>query len=148
MNTKTGKILIAAALVLSLAAVCLAGFALCRISSSPAYNAKDIQYVMYMGTNVPVDETADENAPTAAQERARLEKTLTRHFAGFTIQEAYGGWTDDYGVYGHEFTFVIYLSDTTMEDVKKAADDLLAEFSQYSILIQSNITLTEFYTGK
>ncbi len=134
--------------LLSSAALCLSVFALAGVLSMPAANMRDVQYVMYLGTNVPTDPAQADDGPTAAEELARLEKVLTRHFSGFTVQEAYGGWTDDDGVFGHEFTFVIYLSDTTKSRVTAAADELLREFGQYSILIQSNITKTEFHTGK
>ena len=44
-----------------------------------------------------------------------------------------------------EYTLVIYLSDTTLEAVHTAADELIATFNQSSVLIQANPTTTEFY---
>ena len=77
----------------------------------------------------------------------KVDAVLTKHFEGFTIQDAQGGWTNDDGSVSHEYTLVIYLSDTTIEKVRAAADDLIREFNQSSVLIQANETTTEFYAG-
>ena len=42
---------------------------------------------------------------------------------------------------------MIYLSDTTREQVHAAADELIRVFDQSSVLIQANETQTEFYSG-
>ena len=70
---------------------------------------------------------------------------LIRHFGGYTIQEANGGWIDS-GTEYQEYTLVVYLSDTTLEAVHSAADELISLFHQSSILIQQNPTTTEFYS--
>ena len=106
-----------------------------------AENAKDIQYVLYLGTN-----DKDTNQPVYSKEEAKkvAEEILLRHFGGYTIQEAEGGWKDNDKVY-QEYTLVIFLSDTSLGSVHKAADELIDKFHQSSILIQSNKTTTEFY---
>ena len=111
---------------------------------SAAEQGQDIQYVLYVGTN-----DKDSNEPVFSEDDARehLEAILTDHFGGFTIQDARGGWVNDDGSIAHEYTLVVYLSDTTLEEVHAACDDLIAEFNQSSILIQQNITTTEFYGG-
>jgi len=81
----------------------------------------------------------------AAREAAR--EILIRHFGGYTIQDARGGWIDDGKIY-QEYTLVIYLSDTTLDEVHAAADELVKTFNQSSVLIQANPTTTEFYSGK
>ena len=85
---------------------------------------------------------------TDEQAKDLLETILVRHFSGYTIQNALGGWTEEDGAYDHENTLVIYLSDTDEESVKAAADELLKEFDQKTILIQTNLTVTEFYSGE
>ena len=107
--------------------------------------AEDVQYVMYLGTN-----DKDTNKPVFTQEEAREQARdiLIRHFGGYTMQEANGGWVDESGVNYKEYTLVIYLSDTTEEQVHAAADELLKVFNQSSVLIQKNPTSTEFYAGK
>ena len=75
----------------------------------------------------------------------KLRDILIRHFGGYTIQEARGGWIDEGTVY-QEYTLVIYLSDTTLEKVHAAADEMIATFRQSSVLIQENPTRTEFYS--
>ena len=104
----------------------------------------DVQYVLYLGTN-----DRDTNTPvfTQAEAMERAREILIRHVAGYTIQEAHGGWIDEGKEY-QEYTLVISLSDTTPEKVHAAADELISVFRQSSVLIQENPTKTEFYAGK
>ena len=99
---------------------------------------------MYLGTN-----DKDSNAPVFPPEEAKeqAKAILVDHFGGFTIQEANGGWKGDDGTLYEEYTLVIYLSDTNLEAVHAASDDLIDAFHQSSVLIQSNETGTEFYYG-
>ena len=105
----------------------------------------DVQYVMYLGTN-----DKDSGLPVFSPEGAKkkADEILFKYFSGFTIQEARGGWLNDDGSKSHEYTLVIYLSDTTKEKVYAAMNELLKVFNQSSVLLQSNHTKTEFYEGK
>ena len=103
---------------------------------------RDIQYVLYLGTN---DKDTNKPVFTEAESLEKLKEILIRHFGGYTIQEAHGGWVDNEIEY-QEYTLVIYLSDTTMEKVHAAADELIEVFRQSTILIQANPTRTEFYS--
>ena len=132
------------AIVLSVAAICLSIIALCGGFAQPKTGAKDIQYVMYLGTN---DKDTYEPFGTPEEAKSKVDEVLTKHFEGFTIQEANGGWTNENGTVDHEYTVVILLSDTTVEKVHAAADDLIRAFNQSSLLIQANETTTEFYSG-
>ena len=115
-----------------------------EVTTEAATESGDIQYVLYLGTN-----DKDTNEPVFDQDesKAKLEEILVDHFGGYTIQEANGGWKDGETVY-QEYTLVIYLSDTNIEDVHSACDDMIKTFNQSSVLIQSNKTTTEFYEGK
>ena len=103
-----------------------------------------MQYVMFLGTN-----GKDTNEPVFAPEEARekAEEILLKHFGGYTIQDAHGGWVDDGKVYS-EYSLVIYLSDTELNAVHAAADEMIEVFDQSSVLIQTNRTATEFYSGQ
>ena len=141
MSKKTGT----AVLIISIAAICLSLFSVYRVSSQrQEASSRDIQYVMYLGTN---DKDTYEPFGTPEQAKAKVDEVLTKHFEGFTIQEANGGWTNENGTVDHEYTVVILLSDTTLEKVHAAADDLIRAFNQSSVLIQANETTTEFYSG-
>jgi len=131
--------------ILSLVAVIMSGIAFVKGNQKPPVEPTDVQYVMYLG--LPA-ENEDGSEFTDKQAKDLLETILVRHFSGYTIQNALGGWTEEDGTYDHENTLVIYLSDTDEESVKAAADELLKEFDQHSILIQTNLTITEFYSGK
>ncbi len=129
------------ALVIAIIALCLSIVSLV-IQKPPEQKAQDIQYVMYLGTN-----DKDTNEPVCGPEEAKARATeiLVEHFGGYTIQEASGGWADG-GMLYTEYTLVIYLSDTTLDEVHAAADDMIRAFNQSSVLIQANETSTEFYS--
>ncbi len=101
-----------------------------------------VQYVMYLGTN---DKDTNKPVFTQAEAMEKAKEILLKHFGGYTIQEASGGWVDGETEY-QEYTLVIYLSDTTQEAVHAAADEMIATFNQSSVLIQANPTTTEFYS--
>ena len=104
----------------------------------------DIQYVLYLGTN---DKDTNKPVFTQAEAMEQAKAILIRHFGGYTIQEAHGGWIDN-GTEYQEYTLVIYLSDTTPDQIHTAADEMIEVFRQSSVLIQENPTRTEFYSGK
>lgn len=132
------------AVVLAVIALALAVFSLVSPPKTEEQEALDKQYVMYLGTN---DKDTYEPYGTPEEAKAKVDEMLTKHFEGFTIQDAMGGWTNENGTVDHEYTVVIFLSDTTLEKVHEAADDLIRVFNQSSILIQTNQTRTEFYSG-
>lgn len=132
------------AVVLAVIALALAVFSLVSPAKTEEQEALDKQYVMYLGTN---DKDTYEPYGTPEEAKAKVDEVLTKHFEGFTIQDAMGGWTNENGTVDHEYTVVIFLSDTTLEKVHEAADDLIRVFNQSSILIQTNQTRTEFYSG-
>lgn len=133
------------ALALALIAAGLSAASLILAAKPAEEKTADIQYVLYLGTN-----DKDTNEPVCAPEEAKekAKEILIKHFGGYTIQEANGGWAGDDGTLYQEYTLVIYLSDTTADKVHQASDDLIAAFNQSSVLIQMNRTETEFYAGK
>lgn len=142
MNKKHGLILF----LISFATVCISAVTLFKVEKlNEELKSFDTQYVLYLGTNGKAS-----NLPVFSPEEAKIkaDEILFKYFSGFTIQEAKGGWLNDDGSYSHEYTLVIYLSDTTKEKIYSAMDELLKVFDQSSILLQSNQTKTEFYSGK
>ncbi len=142
MSKKTGIIIsILCVIAIALSAVSLA----CSLGANGAKeeDKSDVQYVLYLGTN-----DKDTNEPVFAPDEAKVqaEKILLDHFGGYTIQEANGGWVDGDTTYT-EYTLVICLSDTDLDSVHAAADDMIKTFNQSSVLIQANNTVTEFYAG-
>jgi hypothetical protein len=113
-------------------------------AEAQAAEAPDVQYVMYLGTN-----DKDTNEPVASHEECMemAKDIMIKNFGGYTIQEAEGGWINENGTESQEYTLVIYLSDTTSEQVHAVADEMIETFHQSSILIQENPTKTEFYAG-
>lgn len=146
MNKKTGMIalvLSALALILACAALFVASGSRAAAPAAPAPAEGDIQYVLYLGTN---DKDSNEPVFTPEEAKEQAKKILVDHFGGYTIQEASGGWLDGETMY-QEYTLVIYLSDTDLEQVHAAADEMIRVFRQSSVLIQANRTMTEFYSG-
>ena len=137
------KKLTIAAIVLSVIAIVMSAYALAGVRGADSRKGEDIQYVMYLGKN---DKDTNEPVFSPEEAKSKAEDILIRHFGGYTIQEASGGWIDGEKKY-QEYTLVIYLSDTDIDAVHKAADELVKEFKQSSVLIQSNRTETDFYSG-
>ena len=133
------------AIIISLVACAFSGFAVYKSMSVNSVKDKDINYVLYLGTN-----DKDTNQPVASEGEcvAKAETILANNFDGFTIQEARGGWKNDDGSISHEYTIIITLSDTTLDQVHKASKELIKEFNQSSILIHTNTSKVEFYEGK
>ena len=112
-------------------------------SEAPADSEKkDVQYVLFLGTN---DKDTNKPVFTQAEAMEKAKDILIKRFGGYTIQEAQGGWIDD-GEICQEYTLMIYLSNTTLDQVHAAAAEMAETFNQSSVLIQSNETQTEFYT--
>ena len=111
---------------------------------APAEEAGDVQYALYLGTN---DKDTNELVFPKEECVERAKKILISRFGGYTIQEASGGWIGDDGKVYQEYTLIIYLSGTTLDQVHAAADELIREFNQSSVLIQGDVTTTEFYSG-
>ena len=130
-----------ATLIIAIIALCLSTMSLVKTQNVEFDEKTATQYVIFLGTN-----DQDTNEPVFSQDeaKARLEDILLKHFGGYTILEANGGWADDGTIY-REYTLVIYLTDTTMDKVRIAADEMLGVFNQKSVLIQSNETKTELY---
>ena len=140
-DTKKSRIIQIATLIIAVIALCLSAVTLVMTQKAKADEDADMQYVIFLGTN---DKDTNEPIFSSDEAKARLEEILLNHFGGYTIQEANGGWEDNGTVY-REYTLVIYLSDTTIDKVRAAADEMLQVFNQRSVLIQSNETKTEFY---
>ncbi|MBR6393121.1 MAG: DUF3574 domain-containing protein [Eubacterium sp.] len=139
MSKKSGIIVV----IISIIALCIASVSVYFALKPAEAEVKDVQYVMYVGTN---DKDTNEPVCTREEAKAKAENILIKHFGGYTIQDAEGGWLGDDGKRYEEYSLVIYLSDTDKEAVHKAADDFIKEFNQSSILIQANETKTEFYS--
>jgi hypothetical protein len=105
---------------------------------------KDIQYVLYLGTN---DKDTDEPVLPPEEAKEQLKEILIQRFGGYTISEANGGWIGVDGTEYQEYTLVIYLSDTSLEDVHSLCNELIDVYRQSTVLIQANETITEFYSG-
>ena len=140
-STKSRKISEFAALFIAIIAQCLSVMNFVMAQKSEVSDGADMQYMIFLGTN---DKNTNEPVFSHEEARAKAEEILLNRFGGYTIQEATGGWDDDGTLY-REYTLVICLSDTTIEEVRAAADEMLRVFNQKSVLIQSNETKTEFY---
>ena len=98
---------------------------------------------MYIGTN-----DKDTNLPMPKDEaKAKVDNICLTYFSdGFTLFEATGAWKDN-NVVVHEYSLVCYVVGSTIEIVHRAADDLLVQLNQSSILIETYSSPVEFYRG-
>lgn len=141
MSRKIGVVISVLSIVAII--VSIAALVICLKPVENTGEKTDTQYVIYLGTN---DKDTNQPILTPEEAKKKAEKILIDFFGGYTIQEANGGWIDGDTEY-QEYTLVIYLSDTDLEQVHKAADEMINEFNQSSVLIQANPTVTEFYSG-
>ena len=114
-------------------------------ATSATAAAGDAEYVLYLGTN-----DKDTNQPVYSHEESkeRAKAILMKNFGGYTIQEAEGGWKGDDGKEYQEYSLIIYLSDTDIDTVHATAKELIDEFHQNAVLINTQRVETEFYDGK
>ncbi|WP_036609976.1 hypothetical protein [Oribacterium sp. P6A1] len=137
------KVLNVVVTVLSIVALCLSAFCFTKVIRMPDPVKKDLQYVLYLGTN---DKDTDEPVLPPDEAKEQLKKILIQRFGGYTITDANGGWIGNDGTEYQEYTLVIYLSDTSLEEVHSLCDELIDVYDQNTVLIQANETTTEFYS--
>lgn len=111
---------------------------------APAEQPEKVQYILFLGTN---DKDTDKPVFTQEESMQKLREILNTRFGGYTIQDAHGGWIGDDGIEYREYTLVVHLSDTTLDEVHAAADDMIKTFNQASVLIQTIPTQAEFYSS-
>jgi len=124
-------------------AIGLSTWSLIRSYSVPK---QEIEYTMYIGTN---DKDTYQLEMSLDDARSIVHNTMMDHFSdGFTMYEANGVWRDEYNVITLEYTFVCILEHVDKTEVYKAADELIAQLNQNTILIVSNsVSKVDFYRG-
>ena len=124
-------------------AIALSTWALVRSYTAPK---QEIEYTMYVGTN---DKETYQLEMDLEAARSIVHNTMMDHFSdGFTMQDAKGVWRDENNVVTLEYTFVCILEHADKKEVYKAADELIEQLNQSTILIVSNsIAKADFYTG-
>ena len=138
-------------LILSTVAICtsVAAIVFCLMTkgggNAVVSETDDVQYVLYLGVD---DKNTDKPVYSHDDARSVLEEILARRMGGYTVLEADGGWVGDDNVEYQGYTLVIYLDDTTREKVHELCDELLERFDQSCILINTNRSDTEYYSGR
>ena len=129
--------------LLSIIATFLSTWSLIR---SYIVDEQDLEYTIYIGTNdkdtfqleIPLDEA-----------RSIIYNTMINYFSdGFTMHDANGVWKDENDAITLEYTFVCIIENADIDEIYKAADELILKLDQNSILIVSNrVEKVDFYTG-
>ena len=130
--------------LLSIIATLLSTWSLIR---SYTVDEQELEYTIYIGTNdkdtfqleIPLDEA-----------RSIIYNTMINYFSdGFTMHDANGVWKDENDAITLEYTFVCIIENADIDEIHKAADELILKLDQNSILIVSNrVEKVDFYTGK
>ena len=102
------------------------------------------QYVMYVGTN-----DKDTYKPEHTNEEAMniVDQICLKYFDGYTLQDATGSWTDETGAPTHEYTLVCYFDAADEATVYEAADEIIKELNQNTVLIEKTEIEMEYYSG-
>ena len=145
-------------LILSIISICLTVLCLIccivclvlvtRDNDEPATavtTTKDVQYVMYVGTN-----DKDTYEPKYPNETAKnmVDAICLKYFDGYTLQEATGSWIDETDQITHEYTIVCYFDAPDVATLYKAADEIIEVLNQNTVLIESSEISMEYYDGK
>ena len=130
--------------VLSIIATFLSTWSLIR---SFTIDEQELEYTIYIGTNdkdtfqleIPLDEA-----------RSIIYNTMINYFSdGFTMHDANGVWKDENNDITLEYTFVCIIENADIDEIHKAADELILKLDQNSILIVSNsVEEINFYNGQ
>ncbi len=150
MSTKIGITAIIISLVsLCCSVVCLV-FALtannntAQNNTAPKEEEYSKQYVMYVGTN-----DKDTYKPEHTNEEAMniVDQICLKYFDGYTLQDATGSWIDEAGTPTHEYTLVCYFDAADEATVYEAADEIIKELNQNTVLIEKTEIEMEYYSG-
>ena len=114
-------------------------------TEAPAGAEETDQFTLYLGTN---DKDTGKPVYTQDECKERLKAILLDMVGGYTIYEAEGGWKNEDGTASSEHTYVIYITDVTADTVHEVARELIKEFNQSSILIETSKAAAEFYSGE
>ena len=146
---KNGTII---AVIISIVSLCcsavFAGLLLTHINAADTPEAdteKNVQYVMYVGTN-----DKDTYKMEMSQEEARniVDQVCLKYFEGYTLQDATGAWMDEAGTITHEYTLVCYFDGADKATVYKAADDVIKALNQNTVLIEENEIKMDYHRGQ
>ena len=138
------------AIILSVVSLCFSAVCMTvtlqKNSEQPAEETDTTtQYVMYVGTN---DKDTYKAEHTQEEARDIVDKVCLKYFDGYTLQEATGAWTDEKNNLTHEYTLVCYFDGADRENVYKAADDVIKELNQNTVLIEEDEIKIDYYSGK
>ena len=130
--------------LLSIIATFLSTWSLIR---SYIVDEQELEYTIYIGTN---DKNTFQLEITLDEARSIIYNTMINYFSdGFTMHEANGVWKDENDAITLEYTFVCIIENADIDEIHKAADELILKLDQNSILIVSNrVEKVDFYTGK
>ena len=136
-------------LIISLCSLMIAIFALVN-RQGISDETKDLdgnnrQYVMYVGTN---DKDTYKAEYTQEEALKIVDDICLSYFDGYTLQEATVSLKDDTQKTTHEYTIVCYFDDAEKETVYKAADEVIKQLNQNSVLIETDMITTDFYSGR
>ena len=93
---------------------------------------KDVQYVLYLGTNDKDTGVMGFESREAA--KAKAAEILIANFGGYTIQEADGGWIDDSGVEHNIYVMTQEQADEVLSIIETCTKVASYDTSIYEIV--------------
>lgn len=106
---------------------------------------KSDQYVIYVGLKdmttqsqeIPIEDALD-----------IIDDICFKYVNGYTIQEAYGCRLNDSKVVTRAKTIICTFDGTSKETIYDIADEIIQEFNQDTVFIESDAIGMEYYSGK
>jgi hypothetical protein len=110
-----------------------------KAAANPTQSAK---YTLYVGL---IDKnTYTQLIPTPEAEK-KLEDIALKYVDGYTLFTGAGAFKDSHGVVIRETSLIMVFYFATQAQIEKIMDEVIIDFNQESVLLESQSVNSEFY---
>ena len=103
------------------------------------------KYTLYIGTN---DKDTGTQLISTEDAHKIVGEICEKYVSGYTVTEAQGNWLSEDGMRHRENTLIYSFSDADEVKIQSIMDEVLIALNQESILAETGLSDSVFYTGK
>ena len=103
------------------------------------------KYTLYIGTN---DKDTGTQLISTEDAHKIVGEICEKYVTGYTVMEAQGNWLSEDGMRHRENTLIYSFSDADEVKIQSIMDEVLIALNQESILAETELSDSVFYTGK